>query len=67
MTNYHSIERTPMAASASNRKENLDCCSTTKIAALLMLAVTGAAVLVRTRACCRAPRSRAMSPRAMRK
>ena len=59
MTNsYETIERIPLVASASDRKENLDCCSTTKIAAVLMLAVTGAAALVRGRAVARVTRGR---------
>ena len=48
MTKYESIERVPFVAWTNERKENniCDCRSSTKIAAVLLLAVTGAAALV---------------------
>ena len=48
MTKYESIERVPFVPSTYERKDDLDCdCrSSTKIAAVLVLGVTGAAALV---------------------
>ena len=48
MTKYESIERVPFVAWTNERKENniCDCRSSTKIAAVLVLVVTGAAALV---------------------